>query len=353
MGYREAAGGIEKKRKQNMFLKIVVGHAICTWNFGKVVQDKCEGKRDNMQDEFISVGSTPTHIATWGIGKTEEIQKCEELVLLIPGNPGLIGYYNEFLDTIYKTLKMPLCVISHAGHDLPIGGVPPVEEKQSYDLEFQTQHKINFINKYVPSSVRLYLVGHSIGCKIIMNMLKNKNIDKQVVKCYLLFPTVERMAESPNGKFLTKFVLPIVPLILFLSWIFTLFPSKIQYSLLYLYFLVRGSGNNTNDVTRQLINPLILKNVFFLADDEMNTVQELDHNAIDLYKDKLFFYYGASDNWTPVSYFEQLLKLHPNVKAQLCNNNFEHAFVLSSSKEMGLCVSDLIKSDKLKCSSTQ
>ncbi|XP_047108318.1 lipid droplet-associated hydrolase-like [Schistocerca piceifrons] len=302
-----------------------------------------------MQDEFVKIGATPTHIATWGIGKKEEIQNCEELVLLIPGNPGLIGYYKEFLDTVYKNLKMPLCVISHAGHELPTGSVTAVDGQQSYDLDFQTQHKIEFINKYVPSNIRLYLVGHSIGCKIILNMLKNEDIDKRVVKCYLLFPTVERMAESPNGKFLTKFVLPIVPIILFLSWIFTLFPSKIQYCLLYLYFLIRGSGSDASDVTRQLINPQILRNVFSLADDEMNTVQELDHHVVDLHKDKLFFYYGATDNWTPVSYFEQLLKLHPNVKAQLCSNNFEHAFVLSSANEVGMYVSELIKSDKLKC----
>lgn len=66
--------------------------------------------------------------------------------------------------------------------------------------------QVAFIKQYVPKDAKLHLVGHSIGSWCILQLLKDQEIAKQVVRCYLLFPTIERMAETPNGKFLTNFV---------------------------------------------------------------------------------------------------------------------------------------------------
>lgn len=63
-----------------------------------------------------------------------------------------------------------------------------------------------FIKQYVPEDAKLHLVGHSIGSWLIMNLMRDEEIAKRVEKCYLLFPTVEYMKETPNGKFLNKFV---------------------------------------------------------------------------------------------------------------------------------------------------
>lgn len=66
--------------------------------------------------------------------------------------------------------------------------------------------QIAFIEQYIPKDAKLHLVGHSIGCWMILQLLKNEDFAKRVVKCYLLFPTIERMAETPNGRFLTRIV---------------------------------------------------------------------------------------------------------------------------------------------------
>ena len=50
--------------------------------------------------------------------------------------------------------------------------------------------------------------------------------------------------------------------------------------------------------------------------------------------DKLIFYYGATDPWTPRSYYNEMVQRFPNAKIYLCDKNMRHAFVLESHQEM-------------------
>lgn len=63
-----------------------------------------------------------------------------------------------------------------------------------------------FIKKYVPEDAKLHLIGHSIGSWMVLNILKDNFISKRVTKCYLLFPTIEHMAKTRNGRFFTRVV---------------------------------------------------------------------------------------------------------------------------------------------------
>lgn len=62
----------------------------------------------------------------------------------------------------------------------------------------------DFIKKYVPENAKLHLVGHSIGSWMILNMLKDDVIAKKVTKSYLMFPTIEHMAKTSNGRWINK-----------------------------------------------------------------------------------------------------------------------------------------------------
>lgn len=65
---------------------------------------------------------------------------------------------------------------------------------------------MEFIKKYVPEDAQLHLVGHSIGAWLVLNLLKDSDIDRRTKKCYLLFPTIEHMAESCNGRIFLNYV---------------------------------------------------------------------------------------------------------------------------------------------------
>ncbi len=102
--------------------------------------------------------------------------------------------------------------IGHPGQD--IVGIPEHLElpkfnqtnQHLYTLNGQIQHKIDFLRERVPESAELTLIGHSIGCKMILEAMRaNDNAGSEEPKVnikagYLLFPTIEWMIESPAGK---------------------------------------------------------------------------------------------------------------------------------------------------------
>ena len=68
-----------------------------------------------------------------------------------------------------------------------------------------TQKKI-FLEEHIPSKSKIVLIGHSIGAYIILHLLKNCSRATDVTKSILLFPTIERMAISPSGRYVTPMV---------------------------------------------------------------------------------------------------------------------------------------------------
>jgi len=47
-----------------------------------------------------------------------------------------------------------------------------VTEKDVFGLDGQIEHKLAFLRKHVPQGTNLLLIGHSIGCYIILEMIK-------------------------------------------------------------------------------------------------------------------------------------------------------------------------------------
>lgn len=53
-----------------------------------------------------------------------------------------------------------------------------------FGLDGQVEHKLAFLRKHVPRDTRLVLLGHSIGCYIILEMLK-RNPELKVINHFL------------------------------------------------------------------------------------------------------------------------------------------------------------------------
>lgn len=298
-----------------------------------------------METEFVTVNKVPVRVDSWGGYLPSKItenssSKPKELILVVPGNPGVTKFYDKFADRLYERTKKPIWVISHGGHDKDQKKLPRLKDnKDLYDLQGQVKQKTELINKYL-QGVKLYCVGHSIGSKMILEILReNDENDKvDIEECYFLFPTLERMAETPNGKIVTWVINYILWLTLFGSWIFHFLPRFLQYSLVRIYCYVVSLSPDNIPAIIQLIEPHVLNKVFFLAYDEMKKVNELDDATITANASKLRIYYGATDGWTPLKYYEELKLKHKDVKAEVCSRGYQHAFVLKYSKE----VADLV-----------
>ncbi|XP_034941822.1 lipid droplet-associated hydrolase [Chelonus insularis] len=307
--------------------------------------------RARMQQAMLQCNGIQTHVITEGRWVEEGLAPtgCKDLVIVIPGNPGVPSFYMAFIKALKSRLppETPVWVVGHAGHVQPsdnLSFLPNTSSnKELYNLDGQVNHKVAFIKQYVPKDARIHLIGHSIGSWMILQLLKDPEFASRVVKCYLLFPTVERMAETPNGKFLTNVVLRIAKVLVFLAWIFSFFPSLLQVFLIQIFGIFLGITRESVKPVQQLLHPSVLERVFRLANDEMKRVKEIDHEAVVKHNDKLWFYYGATDRWTPHNYYRELKEKYPNINAQLCQLGFRHAFVLTHSKEVGHMVGDLIQ----------
>ncbi|XP_023164862.2 lipid droplet-associated hydrolase [Drosophila hydei] len=307
-----------------------------------------------MQEAYVNINNIPTHIITWGKWIEESLNDVKEVVVCITGNPGLPGFYTEFGGALQQELgldghNLPVWVIGHAGHDDPpeasIREVPQLSgNAELFNLKGQIDHKIDFIKRYVPRHVKIHLIGHSIGAWMILQLLKEPEIRNRIKKSYLLFPTVERMMESPNGWVFTKVAMPLYSVFGYVFFnSFNWLPAWIRIFLIQIYFWIFAIPNHFVGTALKYTKPSVAEKVVFLADDEMARVSVLQRDIIEENLHLLKFYYGTTDGWVPVKYYNQLKLVFPQVDAQLDNMNIAHAFVLRHSKPMANIVSNMIK----------
>ncbi|KAK5640810.1 hypothetical protein RI129_009357 [Pyrocoelia pectoralis] len=245
-----------------------------------------------MQEAYLDIYGVPTRVQTWGRWVEESYTKPEpeNIVLCIPGNPGLA-----------------------------------------------------FIDTYVPKNARIHFVGHSIGAYIILEILKKSWIRENTDGAYLLFPAIEYMAQTKNGWYMVNVIQYLVRLILLLTWIFTLLPFVLQYLLIKGYIIFYSVLNTHLETIIDFLRPDVLDKVFYLAVDEMYKVKERATNVLLENKRKIKLYYGANDRWSPQKYCKQLKRDIPDIDAEICTRNFEHAFVLRHPEQVAVMVSSWIK----------
>uniref|UniRef100_A0A3P8S9P2 Lipid droplet-associated hydrolase n=1 Tax=Amphiprion percula TaxID=161767 RepID=A0A3P8S9P2_AMPPE len=225
-----------------------------------------------------------------------------------------------------EVLKFGSCQL-HPGHKvlfliIPGNNASSAEEDDVFGLNGQIEHKLAFLRTHVPKETSLVLVGHSIGCYIILEMMK-RNPELKVLKAVMLFPTIERMAETPQGKVLTPVLCHMRYLAYLPLFLLSLLPDTIKAGLI----------------------KLVLANAMYMGGQEMRKVLERDNITIKKNLDKLIFYYGATDHWCPVQYYHDIKQDFPHGDFRLCENGFRHAFVLDAGRDVAKMVVEWIRGD--------
>lgn len=284
------------------------------------------------------------------MGKTDLCPEREEpLVVLIPGNPGIIEYYEDFLLEIYNRFQgnIHVCGISHAGHDEvwknPMAP-PPNENWQLYGLEGQVRHKLEFVKSFVSSSRPLYLVGHSIGAYMALRILGELG-RLNVRRSFLLFPVFERMREAPNARSLVwnaRLLKAVTRLVVLLLMVL---PEAFKCALVgwYCRTLPEGIRDRSFAATCTLFTPTVFRLMIDMAEEELQQVKERDDALIGAHLDRLSFYYGCQDGWCPARFYWEMREAYPKADLTLCKDNLKHAFVLDRTEGIATFVSDRIR----------
>ena len=296
--------------------------------------------------EVKNINGVPTHVlslATDNEDPTGTMSEKNSLLLIVPGSPGIGHFYIPFATKLFHLGKgsYEVSVVSHAGHSPGHAKTTNTENEVEmqpsardwYSLEDQIAHKMAFLKKH-ENKDSLYLVGHSIGCWIVLQMLRQLE-PSRVKKVVLLFPTVEKMSVTPNGQkmapLFTAWRTPFTAMI----WLISFVPNWFKQYALSWYFHTTPQDHLEHVVQATInINSKCMYNILCMADQEMKEVVEPPLEIIDNNIDKLAFYYGADDKWTLTSCYEDMKYRHPDKDINLCKSNFPHAFVESASDEI-------------------
>ncbi|KAL9138732.1 MAG: hypothetical protein Q9175_000087 [Cornicularia normoerica] len=150
-------------------------------------------------------------------GKTQDY-----LIYFIPGNPGLIQFYQPFLSKLHILLsklsttessKFHICGHSLRGFESAQDDKKVQIPRYPLGLEQQIKAQERLLYEYVRShrnrtgnNPKVILMGHSVGCYLLLELIRQHRDkieegeeDFDLIGGILLFPTITDIAKSPLG----------------------------------------------------------------------------------------------------------------------------------------------------------
>lgn len=176
----------------------------------------------------------------------------------------MVEFYEEFAKELHKTTGFDVLGLSHTGHLFD----DSVTHWDPADVVTQINDKVKFIENYFMRTDNdqdnngepgdIYFIGHSFGCYVILEILTllSKDVKNRVKQAYMLFPMVERIAETPNGRalnFATKYFLQLVYLF---AYMITFLPRFLQRFVVNRVFEKRHAMDDLHENLGNLLNAL-------------------------------------------------------------------------------------------------
>lgn len=220
-----------------------------------------------------------------------------------------------------------------------------------FSLDQQISHKLSFFRHHIDPGKKIILVAHSLGCYIALNMLKKEEFAQRVCLSVLLFPVIERTMETSSGKLWVPLTQNLCTPTAHLAEVLpTAAKNKLADMVAARRKISRRSRSSFSSGVQPLISANGLKNMTRVAKD-LSKIGKLSslRSAIKRNSEKLVFYYGASDNWTPLSFYTEMKDNFPNVDIRLDGRGVEHAFVFRSSTIVARVVAEIISEKSTTC----
>ncbi|XP_022132976.1 lipid droplet-associated hydrolase [Momordica charantia] len=265
-------------------------------------------------------------------------------VLFIPGNPGIISFYKDFLESLYQLLggRVSITAIGHVSQTKK-----DWEGGRLFSLQEQIDHKIEFVRQELPNNdIPLLLVGHSIGSYISIELFRR--LQDQVVYCIGLHPFLMINKQSRQQLLIGKFAGS--PLLSTLFSALTALVGALPRRAL--SFVVRKtiakswSNTATEAACSHLLKYHTMRNVLFMAMTEFKELSEApDWAFMKKASQKLSFLFCIDDHWAPMHMYEEISKQVPEIDLSVEREGHTHAFCCSEAASLYIAqhVANLIK----------
>lgn len=295
-------------------------------------------------------------------------------ILLIPGNPGVCSYYEEYADAMHRALGRQstiLCpsLLGHHGEGPPPSGTVRAfgRARSFYTVQDQIDalvHALDRLEAMHEERVPLVLIGHSVGAYAAQRIFAAHS--HRIDSVHYLFPTLAHIAKQPRACTLAPLLAPHgTVLVYWLAVIFSLLPYILILPLVMLLTGMRGRyAAITTTFTR---SPRAVFNALSMARDEMFVIRDFDPDIIRATAGapardqtiRAFWAPGNADSWAPAparAYAEEHLHLErvPALdtaadarpfRTSTVVSGMSHAFILHKSHEMALITAAYVSAD--------
>lgn len=257
--------------------------------------------------------------------------KATKAIVIIPGNPGLARFYEDFANHLHENISNAnTFIFSNLG---AVSGGPKqskhFQNKEKFLLFGQIKHKQALLEKMIDPDLEIIMVSHSIGSFMMLHLMENR---PNITRAFGLMPTIENMEEAPEGQKMTFHFTNSILLITIIFYIIHWLPFFIR------DFIVKKRGDYCDCVHRTIRDEFLCGSViwavFFLAENEMALVKKRPDDLLNANCDKLTLFYSQIDDWVPEKYYNQVMKDHPNLDVEIVEKQIGHAFVEQYSIEM-------------------
>jgi len=111
-----------------------------------------------MEEGFVDINNVSTRIVTFG-GWINQPLQSSQLIIVIPGNPGLIGYYETFMAALHENLqgKFVIWGIGHGGHEKPSSVDLPCINSNNHIINSFDHLALTLNNNYL-QRIQIYLL---------------------------------------------------------------------------------------------------------------------------------------------------------------------------------------------------
>ena len=251
-------------------------------------------------------------------------------VFVIPGNPGVPGYYERFAKTIWCHLegRSKVSVIGYVGHTASDLGVT-----RWFSLAEQVEHVTAEIVKGRGGS-KIAVVGHSIGAEIAMRaMAKHPNAIQKVVG---LMPFVLTNERSKLQRFLASLV-RVKPLVLLVASLVGFFKKVFPF---FLNPATRGMDPDAKRLTKSWLRAGSVINMALMGRTEFDGLKDprndCDAANLETYAERVHLLYCEDDHWAPTWQAEAFKGRYAEADVAVFSPSsqevkVEHAFVLSDA----------------------
>lgn len=246
-------------------------------------------------------------------------------VLFIPGNPGVVTFYKDFVESLYELLggSVSLTAVGHISHTMKNW-----EHGRLFSLQEQIDHKVDFIKQELQNNeVPIVLVGHSIGAYIAIETFKR--IPNKVLYCIGLYPFLALNPQSRNQSIIRKTVKCPIVCVVISSIVALLGMLPISALRLVVRKSLGKSWCNTavEAGCSHLAKYHTVRNILFMAKTEFEKLSETPDWAFMREKhNKISFLFGIDDHWGPLQMFEEISRQVPDISLSIEREGHTHAF---------------------------